>query len=84
MTAVGPGQDASIQRRPRDQSHAGFPTELVHLPLLLTIEQRVVILHAHELGPTFQFRDLLHARKLIAPHAARAQVPHLSTLDQIM
>lgn len=33
---------------------------------------------------TFQLRDLLHARKLIAPHAARAQLPHLPTLDQIM
>lgn len=43
-----------------------------------------MVLHAHKLGPPVLLRDELHASKLHCPHAARANVAHLSALDEVV
>ena len=52
----------------RNQAHTSLVTELVHLPLLLAVQQIVMILHADELGPVVLLGAKLHLRELIGPH----------------
>lgn len=68
----------------RYQTDTGLVAELVHLPLFLPVQQAVMVLHADELGPPSPLGGGLHRRELIGPHAARADIPHFPTLDQIV
>ena len=78
------GPEIPCTMAPRGLATPSFVAILVQLSLLLPIEQRVVIVHAHEFGPPLELCYVLHLRKLVAPHAARAQVSNLATFDQIM
>ena len=68
----------------RNESHTCLVTVPVHLPLFLAIKQVIMILHAHELGPAMLLGTELHHSELIRPHAARTDVPDLTTSYQII
>ena len=68
----------------RNQPHARHVAKPIHLPLLLAIQQIIMILHADKLGPPALLGHKLHLRKLHRPHATCANVPHLAALDQVM
>lgn len=79
-----PRQMSATQWGPGNQSHARRVTEGVHLPLLLAVQQVVVVLHADELGPSVLLSAVLHQRELPRPHAARADVVHLACTHEIV
>jgi hypothetical protein len=56
----------------------------IHLSLLFTIQQIVMILHADEFGPAMLLCYELHLRKLRGPHAARTDVADFPRLDEIV
>ncbi len=68
----------------RNQPHPRIITEPIHLPLLLPIQQAIMILHADELRPPSLLRHELQARKLRRPHAARPDIPHLAAAHQVV
>lgn len=63
--APRPGEVASVERRPGDQPDARLVAEFVHLPFFFTVAERVVILHADELGPAVFLCDELQRGKLV-------------------
>ncbi|KAL1967156.1 hypothetical protein VTN77DRAFT_3447 [Rasamsonia byssochlamydoides] len=63
--AQGPRKEASVERRPGDQPDSCLVAEFVHLPLFLTVAERVVVLHADELCPAVFLRDELQCSKLV-------------------
>jgi hypothetical protein len=56
----------------------------VHLSLLLSVAEVVLVLHTDEFCPTILFCDKLHTSKLIRPHGASANIADLSGLDEIV
>ena len=80
--AAGPvaGQHPARERAPGDDPHALIDALRDHLPLLLAIDEVVVILHRHEAGPG----DRLGLGELPGPHAAGADVAGLARLDDVV
>lgn len=67
-----------------NQPNASGIAEPVHFALLLTVEEVIMVLHAHKLRPAILLSHKLHLRKLHRPHTTRTDVPDLSALNQIM
>ena len=55
-----------------------------HFSFLFSIQQVVMILHAHKLRPPVLFRAGLHHSELIGPHATGTNVPYLAALDELV
>jgi hypothetical protein len=53
-------------------------------PHLFTIEQRMLVMHAHEPRPPISPCDFVHVRQFPARHAARADVSHFTALYQVV
>ena len=72
-----PGQAAAGQRAPRDDADALVDAQRQHLPLLLAVEQVVVVLHGDEPGPAVALGDVLRLGELPGPHrrGARGSAP---------
>lgn len=68
----------------RNQSNTRIITEPIHLPLLLAIQQAILVLHANELRPSSVLSNELHARELCSPHAACADISHLTAANQVV
>ena len=67
-----------------DESNTGLVTERVHLPLLLAVQQAVVVLHADELGPAVLLGSELQHGELVGEHGRSTDVVHLATLNEIV
>ena len=67
-----------------DQADTRLGAELVHLSLLLAVQQVVVVLHRHELRPSVLLGHKLHRGELVSPHAAGADVADLAARDQVV
>ena len=72
-----PGQPTPRERAPRDHPDALVEAERVHLPLLLAVDQVVVVLHGREAGPAAEVGDVLGLRELPGVHARRPDVARL-------
>jgi hypothetical protein len=59
-------------------------TNCTRWPHLLAVQQRILVLHADERGPTVLACHFVEVRKLPAPHRTRANVAHLAALHEIM
>jgi len=69
---------------PRNQANTGKVTKLVHFPLLLTVQQTVMVLHAHKLCPPILLGRSLVQSELPCPHGGSTNVAHLSRLDNVV
>src|SRR4051794_29441479 len=76
-----PGEPAAGQRAPRDHADALVGAERVHLPLLLAVEQVVVVLHRHEPVPAVLARHVQGLAELPGPHGGGAEVADLAAAD---
>lgn len=54
-----------------------------HFPLLLTVEQAVLVLHWDEFGPTILIGNVLKADELICKHRGSTNVSDFSHFDEI-
>ena len=67
-----PASSAAGQRAPRDHADALVEAQRDHLPLLLAVEQVVVVLHGDEPRPAVPVGDVLRLGELPGEHAADA------------
>ena len=81
---VGPGEVAPRQRAPRDDADVVFLTEGQHLPLLLAVEQVVVVLHRDELVEPEVLGGVLCLGELVGPHRTRAEIADLLAADRVV
>jgi hypothetical protein len=51
---------------------------------ILTVEQRILVLHADELRPAMLVCNLIHSSKLPCAHRASTNVPNLACLNKVM
>src|SRR3954471_5667465 len=77
---VPPRKQAASKRAPRDHADALVDALRNHLPLLLAVDQVVVVLHRHERRRS----DALRLRELPGVHAAGADVAGLSGLHDVV
>ncbi len=56
----------------------------VHLTLLLSVQQIVYVLHAHELRPAVFLGHELHHCELVCPHAAGTYISDLPLFDEVV
>ena len=68
----------------RNKPHPGQIAVFVHLPLLLAIQQIIVVLHANKSSPPIVLGDSLHHGKLVSPHGACADVMDLAALHEVV
>ena len=71
------------QRAPRDDPDALVGAERVHLPLLLAVEQVVVVLHRDEAVPAVDPLQVERLGELPGVHRRGAEVAHLAGVDQV-
>ena len=74
------GQPAAGERAPRDHADALVGAQRQHLPLLLAVEQVVVVLHADEPGPAVRVGGVQRLGELPRVHRGRADVARLARL----
>ena len=55
-----------------------------HLPLLLAVEEVVVVLHGDELRPAVLCRHVLRLAELPGPHRRRTEIAHLPCTDDVV
>ena len=75
---VGAGEDAPGQRRPGHHPHAALHAVRDHLPLLLPVDQVVVVLHGDERRPAVPLGGQLQFDELPREHRRGAQVEDLA------
>ena len=73
---------ARRQRTVRHQGHAHLFADGDQLPLILAVEQVVVVLHGREGGPAVVPGRQLHIVKLVAVHGRSAQRTDFASFDQ--
>ena len=78
LALPGPGQAAAGQGAPGDHADALGPAERQHLPLLLAVEQVVVVLHGDEAGPAVAVGEVERLGELPGVHGGGAEVAHLA------
>ena len=78
------GQPAAGQRAPRDDADAQVGAQRQHLPLLLAVEQVVVVLHRDERRPPVGDRRVLGLGELPGVHRRGADVAGLAGLDDVV
>src|SRR3546814_4868963 len=74
---------AARQGAPRDDGHAGVDAVGEHLPLLLAVEQVVVVLHRDEAGPALALSHVLGLGELPRPHRRGPDVARLARLHHV-
>jgi len=79
-----PGETTGGEWTPRNQTDTMRETVWYHLSFLLSVQERILILHAHELRPTILLCDLIHLRKLPCSHGARSDVSDFSRLYEVV
>ena len=82
-----PGPPGEVSRRQGavgHQAHAHLFADGDQLPLVLPVEQVIVVLHGLEPGPAVVPGDELHVVKLIAIHGRGSQGPDLARLHQVV
>src|SRR3546814_2700383 len=75
---------AARQGAPRDDGHAGVDAVGEHLPLLLAVEQVVVVLHRDEAGPALALSHVLGLGELPRPHRRGPDVARLARLHHVV
>ena len=78
-----PCQNPTAERRLRNESDSRNITIFVHLALFLAVEHVVVVLHTDEFSLAVRLSAGLHYCKLVPPHRACADVPHLTHLYEV-
>jgi diguanylate cyclase len=81
---AGAGQQPARQRAPRDHAHPLVQAERDHLPLLLPVDQVVVVLHRHEPGPARLLGGVLGLRELPGVHAGGPDVARLTGPNHVV
>ena len=79
-----PGEQAARERAPRDHADALVDALRDHLPLLLAVDEVVVVLHRDEARPAVRVGDALRLRELPRVHAARADVARLAGAHDVV
>ena len=80
----GTGQVTGGQRAVRHQRNAHLTADGDQFPLVLAVEQVIVVLHDREGGPAVVPGGELHIVELVAVHGRRAQRPHLAGFHQVV
>jgi hypothetical protein len=60
------------------------PPGVYHLPLLLAVDQVIVVLHGNKFVPAILLRNVLQRLKLPASHRAGTDISHPSLLNNIV
>jgi hypothetical protein len=77
------GKEAAGKRAPRNEADALGAAQRDHLPLLLAIDEVVVILHAHDPGEAKPLGGGEHPGELPGVHRRCADVERLAGLDDV-
>jgi len=78
------GEPAAGERAPRDDADALVAAQRQHLPLLLAVQEVVVVLHGDEAVPAVGVGREQRLRELPRPHRRRAEVADLAGLNQLL
>ena len=78
------GEPAARERAPRDGADALVAAQREHLPLLLAVEQVVVVLHRDEAAPAVDVLQVQRLRELPRPHRGRPDVAGLARLHDVV
>src|ERR1700674_3260813 len=78
------GQEAAGEGTPWDDPESLLAAERQHLPLLLAIDQVVVVLHGDEAGPTMPVGEIERLGELPGVHARGAEVAGLACPHHVM
>src|ERR1039458_2744698 len=84
LARAGARQHTPRERTPRDHADPLLDALRDHLPLLLAVDEVVMVLHRDETSPAAQLGDMLGLGELPGEHAAGADVASLASAHYVM